>query len=645
MATNILKRSLKVKIILAFLAVIPIILCIGAVSWYGLRSVMKASASDAILMSVIRQVLISNSFAKDFRISGDQKYVQEFQKLVSSATKDLESFKERCPSPSLKKEAEGIAPGIKRLQGHFEDMVRNRQEMSKLTEELNGAVHDFSAFADSTFRKPLSERQNMAVITGEQLGASVPEFLAILNRAIEVFYEFHSTYLSSVLFGAKDQKLLDQVSGKMQGLFQDLLRVGKILEAEEKRNDVVVAVGELLKRFERYSTSAKELMGLHDKDASLLKQLRDAESQVVLGLNRILEESAKSMEATERRSQLTFSILIVATILVQLLISWLVGRSIARPLEIISMRLSDAAEQVASAAEQVSSSSTSMAEAASEQAAGLEETSSSLEEISSRTNTNATNADQASKGMEQVRQIVERVNRHMKDMMNAMEEITLQTSETGKIIKTIDEIAFQTNLLALNAAVEAARAGEAGAGFAVVADEVRSLALRAAEAAKNTSKLIEATIESVKAGKSLAEATAQAFAENVDIAAKVGTLVAEVSAASMEQAQGVQQISKAVVEMDKIVQQVAAGAEQAASASQEMKSQAEEMKNIVTDMISLIKGSADTAHWEDGPRERPLLTHQKALVTRELNPKTPASGKEVSPQELIPLDEEELKKF
>ncbi len=271
-------------------------------------------------------------------------------------------------------------------------------------------------------------------------------------------------------------------------------------------------------------------------------------------------------------------------------------RSIVGPINRITEGLDTGANQVASASAQVASTSQSLAEGSSQQAAAVEETSSSLEEMSSMTRQNADNAAHAKALMEEARKIVEKVNGQMSDMALSIQEVTKSSEETGKIIKTIDEIAFQTNLLALNAAVEAARAGEAGAGFAVVADEVRNLAMRAAEAAKNTSSLIENTVATVRKSNELTRQTQEAFKENVEISDKVGHLVDEIAVASQEQAQGIGQIGKAVAEMDKVIQQTAANAEESASASEEMSAQAQQMKGYVEALVRLISGaSAGTA--------------------------------------------------
>jgi methyl-accepting chemotaxis protein len=269
---------------------------------------------------------------------------------------------------------------------------------------------------------------------------------------------------------------------------------------------------------------------------------------------------------------------------------YFIVRSVVAPINTITDGLHEAADHVAAASNQVAAAGQSLAEGASEQASAIEETSSSLEEMTAMTRRNADNANEAKALMTEARHVVERVDGHVNSMAAAVGEVTRSSEETGKIIKTIDEIAFQTNLLALNAAVEAARAGEAGAGFAVVADEVRNLAIRAAEAARSTSSLIENTITTVHKSRELTTQTQDAFKENMEISVKVANLVDEIAAASQEQAQGIGQINKAVIEMEKVVQQTAASAEESAGASEEMTGQSLLMKKYADNLTGIVTG-------------------------------------------------------
>lgn len=276
-------------------------------------------------------------------------------------------------------------------------------------------------------------------------------------------------------------------------------------------------------------------------------------------------------------------------------LAWLITRSITRPVTRVAAALDGGAEQTASAASQVSGASQSLAQGASEQAAALEETSASLEEMNSMTRKSADTAQQAAALSADAKSSAERGNAAMTRMSAAIGDIERAASETSKIIKVIDEIAFQTNLLALNAAVEAARAGEAGKGFAVVAEEVRNLAMRSAEAAKNTSSLIEGSVASARNGVAIAEEVGRTLGEITESGTKLNALVAEISAATAEQAQGIGQVSKAVTEMDKVTQSNAAGAEESAAAAEELSSQAEQLKACVRDLMALVGGDAAAA--------------------------------------------------
>ena len=356
------------------------------------------------------------------------------------------------------------------------------------------------------------------------------------------------------------------------------------LTAVLKLSEKAVALGVANKTEEAGDVIINEIL------APQSKMLQQLDSFVRNGVELSLKDGEASAQAASSGKALLLSLGAAASVL-GLLMAFFITRSITGTIGRIVEGLTEGADQVVSASAQVASASQELAEGASEQAASIEETSSSLEEMASMTKQNAENANQANALMNKTRQIVEQANGSMAHLTASMDEISKASEATSKIVKTIDEIAFQTNLLALNAAVEAARAEEAGAGFAVVADEVRNLAMRAAEAAKNTADLIEGTVKKIMEGSGVVQKTNTEFSEVPTSSARMGELVGEISAASVEQAQGIEQISKAVSEMDKVVQTNSANAEESASASEEMRAQAEQMKQFVAELVTMVEGA------------------------------------------------------
>ena len=353
------------------------------------------------------------------------------------------------------------------------------------------------------------------------------------------------------------------------------------------------------------------------------------------GVSKAIKEEALRASENAKSTKTMMLVIIVSIILALIGLSIVIRNAISKPIKAAVESLDSASNEVTSASMQISKSSQSLAQGSSEQASSLEETSSSMEEMASMTKQNSANAEEAAKLVDMCSVSAEEGNKAVAEMNSSMGEINASNKKIAEITKVIDGIAFQTNLLALNAAVEAARAGEHGKGFAVVAEEVRNLAQRSATAAKDTAKLIEDSVAKADNGATLAGKCRESLEGIVKNVTKVTTLTKEIANASVEQSEGIEQVSNAVQQMDQITQQNAASAEETASASEELSAQAQNLKEQV-EMLSSHVGIKEKRSLH-GSRSNAQLP-EPSNVKGNGNDSDNGSGT-TEPEVLIPLDE------
>ncbi len=342
------------------------------------------------------------------------------------------------------------------------------------------------------------------------------------------------------------------------------------------------------KRDEAMLAASKLLHGKEYQDAADATLIPVSEFEKLLA-DRLSADESEVEELSSRTQILLYIVVGLTAVLVFAALLWM-RRRVLITLGGVSADLQESSTRVNEASSQINSSAKTLAEGTTSQAASLEQTSAALEQMASMTRQNADNAARTDGTTQHNNQLIQAGAGAVSNMSSAMEQINESAERIGNIIKTIEEIAFQTNLLALNAAVEAARAGEAGKGFAVVADEVRNLAGRSAQAARDTTELIQTTIERVRNGTELARDLDSSFKEIESGSQTVAQLIKEIAAATNEQALGVDQVNNAMAQVDKVTQTNSAMSEEVAAAATQLSDQAVSLNGMVDVLMAMLGG-------------------------------------------------------
>jgi methyl-accepting chemotaxis protein len=494
-------------------------------------------------------------------------------------------------------------PSIKQIEQTaflaYQDFQNISSVLPSLQESSNTAWHQalqsyqnfLVAFSD--YQKKMTDRMDAYLKTDtdiKELGVAYDRVM----RSTEMERLSANFYLNTILgLYRNDLAALDTALQQSKTLLDDLTKLRDVSRLEENK----ILLQKSIDAFNLCISSFTILRA--DLENSLLNRQQRVEKRAnaLAGISKL---SSTFSDITDSFAVMTIDavnktwfLLIVClglSIVISIILTVVLVRSIVLPLTEMIGVLTEESRHLDATSDSMSQAAQTVADGTTSNAASLEETSAAIEELTSMTKSNATNAQEALKLTTKASDSAKLSEDSMVKAIDAMSQIAASGNEIGRIIKTIDEIAFQTNLLALNAAVEAARAGEAGAGFAVVADEVRNLAIRSADAAKSTNDLIAKTIVNINMGSDLVKKTSDSFAFLVQAVQGVADIINELSQATEQQSQGISQIGIAVTEMDKVTQSNASVSQETAEASRNLAGSVADLDKSIEGLVALVTG-------------------------------------------------------
>lgn len=536
------------KLILAFLMVAVVAAAVGAV---GIRDIIAINNADTLLYQQntlglvysgeastvyqrIRYNVTKLTIVKEAEIDKCIADINEYSKQLDDAIKNYRTTISTNESEEL----------INRIEDDWNSYKENLQQVFKLVDEGKQ-----------------EEAQDYIIVKSAQLADDLRENFTILVDMDAKEAKIHADSNDKLADDSIKIMIVTIVIGVMIAVFLGLY------------------ISNLIGKPINLMVQTADKLAMGDVEVNVSVESKDEVGKLAASFNKMIENIRAQAKAAQRIAEgdLTVDVVVRSD---KDLLGLKLHELVVKNNEVLS-NIAFASEQVAVGAKQVSDSSISLSQGATEQASSVEELTASLEQISSQTDLNANNAEQANELAKDAKYNAVQGNDQMKEMVRAMEEINESSANISKVIKVIDDIAFQTNILALNAAVEAARAGQHGKGFAVVAEEVRNLAARSANAAKETTDMIESSIKKAEGGTKIAKETAVALNKIVDGVEKVASLVGKIAVASNEQALGISQVNQGIMQVSQVVQTNSATSEESAAASEELSSQASLLKEEI----------------------------------------------------------------
>ncbi len=622
--------SLRAKLYISFSVMILMVLAISVASLYTFTTTANRIETTKDQVQYVDRELIpeSNIFSRISTIiasAGLRFYAYSYNAFDSDFSKGEENVKatrqelaamedllaKAAPDhlPAARKNVPEIKGQLAALDAKSNELKNCIDGMGKYRDDVNARIANMDRIENELLKEMMDDLKN-SFLAGNEKGEIAPVVQRRLDR-VQVLDELSDALTDGQMlyweaqsnFGEAADKIfrksiaiMNQTADKAQAYLESPA-IGTRESTKESFRNLVAEIRAYSKSIAGMANAWKEsdritgeISAISATVTAAATTMSGVAAESVLKQTGAIADATVHIDATVDSSAKVSWIIAVLSLMIGVLLAIFITRSITLPINLVIERLSGAEKALANASSQVGEAAHELADGSSEQAAAIEETSSALEQMSSMTRQNADNATLTNTKTQATAKLVAEGSASMQEMSGAMAEISDKSDRISQIIKTIEDISFQTNLLALNAAVEAARAGEAGKGFAVVADEVRNLSQRSAQAARDTSDLINSSVESVRNGSAIVQKLSNAFAGIENGTSDIGNLIHQIANATNEQAQGVDQVNTAMAQMDKVTQQNSANAATTASSSTELGEQVTELQSDINLLLGIVFG-------------------------------------------------------